>query len=157
MMPPMSRESFLSDEPWDTLHVDHQIRSRTFERPRGSMLGATLHELLPGSPGFWLHMHYGSEEMFFVLSGTPTLRNGTTEETLAPGSVVFCPEGTAGLHTFVNRTNEPARILAVSSGRYPDVVAYPEQGQAWVATREPEREPEGTDKGIVARFELPPP
>ncbi len=39
-----------------------------------------------------------------------------------------CPEGRAGLHTFTNPTQEPARILAVSAGRYPDGVAYPEQG-----------------------------
>jgi hypothetical protein len=34
------------------------------------MLGASLIELLPGAPGGPLHMHYGVEEMFFVLSGT---------------------------------------------------------------------------------------
>jgi hypothetical protein len=41
--------------------------------------------------------------------------------------------------------------------RFPDVVAYPEQGVAWVATRHPERPMgEGADTGIIARFELPP-
>lgn len=120
------------------------------------MLGASLHELLPGSPGFWLHMHYGSEEMFFVVSGTPTLRNGTTEEQLSPGDVVYCAEGRKGLHTFTNPTNEPARILAVSAGRLPDVVAYPEHGHAWVATRDPEHSPDSGDKVISARFDLPP-
>jgi hypothetical protein len=36
------------------------------------------------------------------------------------------------------------------------VVAYPEQGYAWVATRHPERPiAEGDDPGIIARFELP--
>lgn len=38
----------------------------------------------------------------------------------------------------------------------PDVVAYPEQAVAWVATRHPERPvPAGGDEGIIARFELP--
>jgi hypothetical protein len=33
---------------------------------------------------------------------------------------------------------------------------YPEQGIAWVATRDPEfPAPEVGDKGIIARFELP--
>jgi uncharacterized cupin superfamily protein len=94
--------------------------------------------------------------MFFVLSGTPTLRTGEGEEQLSPGDVVYCPEGIEGLHTFSNPTHEPVRILAVSTKRFPDVVAYPEQGIAWVATRHPERPvPEGGDKGIIARFELP--
>jgi uncharacterized cupin superfamily protein len=152
----MSRQNLLGDEPWDEIHEDTQIRTRMFDRHLGAMLGSSLHELLPGSPGFKLHMHYGSEEIFFVLSGTPTLRNGQTEEQLSPGNVVFCPEGIDGLHTFTNPTHEPARILAVSAGRFPDVVAYPEQGIAWVATRDPEfPAPEVGDKGIIARFDLP--
>jgi uncharacterized cupin superfamily protein len=150
----MSRQNFLHDEPWDEFNEDHEIRSRVFWRPPDAMMGASLHELLPGSPGFSLHMHYGGEEMFFVVSGTPTLRNGETEEQLSPGDFVYCPEGREGLHTFTNTTDEPARILAIGAGRFPDVVAYPEQGYAWVATRDPELAPEG-DKGIIARFELP--
>jgi uncharacterized cupin superfamily protein len=55
-----------------------------------------------------------------------------------------------------NPTDEPVRILAVSTKRFPDVIAYPEQGIAWVATRHTERPvAEGGDEGIIARFELP--
>lgn len=72
----MTRQNFLSDQPWDELHEDLQMRTRVFDRRVDDMLSASLYELSPGSPGFRLHMHYGSEEMFFVLSGTPTLRNG---------------------------------------------------------------------------------
>jgi uncharacterized cupin superfamily protein len=152
----MSRQNFLSDGPWDELHEDLEIRTRVFDRRVDDTLSASLHELLPGSPGFRLHMHYGAQEMFFVLSGTPTLRDGQTEERLAPGDVVHCPEGLDGLHTFTNPTNEPARILALSAGRFPDVVAYPEQGIAWVATRNPDFPAPGhADKGIIARFDLP--
>ena len=102
-------------------------------------------------------MHYGAEEMFFVLSGRPTLRNPDGEESLSPGDVVVCPEGRAGLHAFSNRTDEPAQILALSAGGFPDVVAYPEHGYAWVATRDPDPAllAEGGDPGIIARFEIP--
>jgi uncharacterized cupin superfamily protein len=152
----MNRENYLADEPWDEVHEDEKMRTRTFWRPQGATLGGSLHELLPGSTGFDLHMHYGAEEMFFVVSGTPTLRTGTGEERLSPGDVVFCPEGKDGLHTFTNPTDQPVRILAVSAGRFPDVVAYPERGVAWVATRDPELPvPEQGDKGIIARFDLP--
>ena len=49
-----------------------------------------------------------------------------------------------------------ARILAVSSHRLPDVVASPEQGIAWVATRDPDfPAPETGDRGIITRFALP--
>lgn len=153
----MLRLNFLADEPWDQVLDDFRTRVRWFGHPFGAdKLGASLHELGPGAPGGHLHMHYGVEEMFFVLSGTPTVRIPEGDERLAPGDVVYFPEGPEGLHTFANPSDEPARILAISSKRFPDVVAYPERGVAWVATRHPERPvPEGGDEGIIARFELP--
>jgi uncharacterized cupin superfamily protein len=152
----MRRLNFLDDEPWDEVHDER--RARWFGHPfETDMLGASLIELLPRAPGGPLHMHYGVEEMFFVLSGTPTVRTPEGEEELAPGDVVYFPEGTAGLHDFSNPTDEPARLLGISTKRFPDLLAYPERGVAWVATHHPERPiGEGADKGIVARFELPP-
>jgi uncharacterized cupin superfamily protein len=154
----MRRLNFLDDEPWDEVHDAERTRVRWFGHPfEADMLGASLTELLPGAPGAPLHMHYGAEEMFFVLAGTPTVRTPEGEETLAPGDVVYFSEGRAGLHNFSNPGDEPARIIGVSTGRFPDVVAYPERGVAWVATRHPERPVEaGADPGIIARFELPP-
>jgi len=91
------------------------------------------------------------------LSGRPLFRNQRGKEELTPGDFVFCPEGRAGLHTFSNPTEERARILAISAGSFPDVVAYPEHGYAWVATRDPDSEllARGGDPGIIARFEIP--
>ena len=151
----MPRLNFLADEPWD--EVEEKRRARWFGHPLGAdQLGASLIDLSPGAPDGPLHMHYGVEEMFFVLSGSPTMRTPEGEEQLLPGDVVYCPEGVAGLHHFSNPSDEPARILATSTKRFPDVVAYPERGVAWVATRHPERPvPEGGDEGIVARFDLP--
>jgi uncharacterized cupin superfamily protein len=153
----VTRDNFLNDDRWDDPREGLGIRSRMFWRPGGHLqFGATVYVLEPGAHGDKLHMHYGSEEMFFVVSGTPTLRTGEGEELLAPGDVVYCPEGKAGLHTFTNPSAEPARIIGVSAGSFPDVVAYPEEGHAWVATRDPEfPAPEGPDKGIIARFDLP--
>jgi uncharacterized cupin superfamily protein len=153
----MRRLNFLDDEPWDEVNDDIQTRVRWFGHPFGTdMLGASLHEYLPQSPGGWLHMHYGLEEMFFVLNGTPTVRTPEHEQRLSPGDVVYFAEGSDGLHTFSNPTDTPVRLLAISTKRFPDVVAYPEQGIAWVATRHPERPvPESADQGIIARFELP--
>ena len=144
----MHRLNFLADEPWDEVDDNARVRARWFGHPFGAdVLGGSLRELLPGSPGSALHMHYGVEEMFFVLAGTPTVRTPEGEEVLSPGDVVYFPEGPDGLHDFFNPTSEAVRLLAVSSKRFPDV--------AWVATRHPERPvPEGGDSGIIARFEL---
>jgi uncharacterized cupin superfamily protein len=154
----MTRLNVFAGEPWDRTVEKMRIRTRFFGLPLGAKeLGASLHELLPGSTGFHLHAHYGMEEMFFVLSGTPTLRTGDGEEKLAPGDVVFCPRGIDGLHTFANPTDEVARVLAVSTMPEPEVVLYPELGKVAVSTRRNPFEPvpEGADKGIVAMFDIP--
>jgi uncharacterized cupin superfamily protein len=152
----MTRQNLFSDL-WDGDHDDEGWRRQVFWRPDDARMGATLYELAPGTAASGLHMHFGAEEMFFVLSGRPLFRNLEGEETLSPGDFVFCPEGRAGLHTFGNPTDDPVRLLAMSAGGYPDVVAYPEDGYAWVATRDPDPEllARGGDPGIIARFEIP--
>ena len=152
----MTRQNLFCDA-WDGENEETRTRHLVFWRPDDARMGATLYELAPGARGDRMHMHYGAEEMFFVLSGRPLLRNRNGEEELAPGDFVFCPEGREGLHTFTNPTDEPVRLLAMSAGSFPDVVAYPEHGYAWVATRDPDPKllEEGGDPGIIARFEIP--
>jgi uncharacterized cupin superfamily protein len=151
----MTRQNLFSGD-WDD--GGEGRRTRVFWRPDCARMGATLYELPAGVSLAKLHMHFGAEEMFFVLSGRPVLRKGHgQEEELAPGDFVSCPEGRAGLHTFDNRTGEPVQILGMSAGSFPDVVAYPEDGYAWVATRDPDPElvARAEDPGIIARFEIP--
>jgi uncharacterized cupin superfamily protein len=152
----MTRQNLFSDA-WDGGNPEEGIRRRIFWRPDDARMGATLYELAPGASGMRMHMHFGAEEMFFVLSGRPGWRNQQGEEQLAPGDFVFCPDGRAGSHAFSNPSDEPAQILAASAGSFPDVVAYPEDGYAWVATRDPDPEllARGGDPGIIARFEIP--
>src|SRR3954467_3346695 len=155
-VPRMNRQSLFSDA-WDGENDEGGTRYRVFWRPDDARMGATLYELAPHAPETRMHMHFGAEEMFFVLSGRPLFRNQHGTEQLASGDFVFCPEGRAGLHTFSNPAEEIARILAISTGSFPDVVAYPEHGYAWVATRDPDPAllARGGDPGIIARFEIP--
>lgn len=152
----MTRQNLYSDL-WDGDPDEDGTRRRVFWRPDDARMGATLYELAPGAAESRVHMHFGAEEMFFVLSGRPLFRGRRGTEELAPGDFVFCPEGRAGLHTFSNPTEEPVRLLAMSAGSFPDVVAYPEHGYAWVATRDPDPDllEKGGDPGIIARFEIP--
>ncbi len=50
-----------------------------------------------------------------------------------------------------------ATLYELSPDAPEDVVAYPEDGYAWVATRDPDPEllARGGDPGIIARFEIP--
>jgi uncharacterized cupin superfamily protein len=153
----MNRQNLFADFPWDSEEYGPGtgLRHRTFWRPDNARMGATLWELSPGAAGMRMHMHYGAEEMFFVLSGRPAWRTLEGEEELAAGDFVSCPEGRAGAHAFSNPHDEPVRILAMSAGSFPDVVAYPEDEYAWVATRDPDPDlPAGDDPGIIQRFEF---
>jgi uncharacterized cupin superfamily protein len=152
-----TRLNVFDDGPWDMAAEKMKIRGRFLGFPSGAKdLGASVYDLLPGSTGFNLHAHYGMEEMFVVLSGTPTLRTADSEEELKRGDFVFMPRGPDGLHTFTNPTETPARILAFSTLPLPEVVLYPEIGKVSVVTRNPfEPVPEGADRGIVAMFDLP--
>jgi uncharacterized cupin superfamily protein len=152
----VSRPNAFEDEPWDMEMERFALRRRLVGRHAGAdALGASVYELDPGSPGFGLHAHYGMEELFVVLSGTPTLRTGEGEEQLRPGDVVSCLPGLRGLHTFKNDGDAPARILAISNSVTPEVAIYPEWGKIGVATRDPFEKPTGDDPGIVEMFDIP--
>jgi uncharacterized cupin superfamily protein len=153
----MSRPNVFADGAWDREAQQMKIRSSFVAKAAGAKeLGASVHELLPGSTGFHLHAHYGMEELFVVLTGTPTLRTADGEEPLAPGDVVSMPRGIDGLHTFTNPTDEPSRVLAISTVAIPEVIVYPELGKFAVATRDPFAPVEaGGDTGVRGMFELP--
>lgn len=144
-----------ADDRWDLTGAENGVRGRFVGKAAGAReLGAAVYALEPGASGFNLHTHYGIEELFVVLDGRPTLRTPDGERGLEPGDVVSCLRGNAGLHTFANRSDTPARVLAVSTISPTDVVIYPELGKVGVATRHP-FDPPGDDPGVVGIFELP--
>jgi uncharacterized cupin superfamily protein len=130
------------------------IRGKPFARSAGAReLGGTVYELAPGSSGMDLHGHYGNEELFIVLEGSPTLRTPPGEEQLRKGDVVACVRGRDGVHTIENRSSEPVLLLAISTANSPDVVIYPENDTIGVATRHPFVPiPEGADQGVLGMF-----
>jgi uncharacterized cupin superfamily protein len=85
-------------------------------------LGATMYEIAPGSVGSPLHAHHANEEMIIVLAGSPLLRTPDGERRLATGEVVACLAGRQGAHQVVNDSNQPVRVLVVSTMIYPEVV-----------------------------------
>lgn len=148
------RPNVFATEPWEFVAAKMGVRGRQVGEPAGARdLGATIYEYEPGASGFNLHAHYGFEELFIVLQGRPTLRTSGGERPLMTGEVIACPKGRDGMHTFANPGAETARILAISTLEFPDVVVYPELGTVAVATRHPFKPvAEEGDKGVVAVF-----
>jgi uncharacterized cupin superfamily protein len=64
-----------------------------------------------------------------VVAGEPTLRTSRGERTLRPWDVAWFVRGEDGAHQVRNGTDEPVRLLMVSTRSDPEVVVYPDDGR----------------------------
>jgi uncharacterized cupin superfamily protein len=94
-------------------------------------LDATVADIDPGAGSDPYHYVYGREEWLLVLAGTPTVRVPAGERPLAAGDLVCFPEGPAGAHRLINRSDSPVRVLLLSTTGLPANVCLPDTGQ-WV-------------------------
>lgn len=107
---------------WRTAQVSKALGARD--------LGYSYDVIPPGKRACPFHSHRGQEEMFFVLSGTGTLRYGTQTRELRAGDVICCPTGgPETAHQVVNDSDAELRLLSVSTKVYPDVCEYPDSGK----------------------------
>ncbi len=88
-------------------------------------------ELAPGQRTFPYHWQAVEEEWLIVLAGRPTLRGPSGERVLEPGDCVVFKRGPGGAHTVRNDTDEPARLLMLSSDRdgHAEIAFYPDSGK----------------------------
>ena len=70
-----------------------------------------------------------------MLRGRPTLRTEAGERQLAEGETVHFPLGADGAHGVKNETDEPLRILMVSTLSSPEVCEYPDLKQITAQAR----------------------
>jgi uncharacterized cupin superfamily protein len=114
-------------------------------------LGASLFEVPPGAATFPLHIHHHNEEAIVVVSGRPTLRTLDGERTLEPGDVVACPAGRDGAHRLDNRTDEPVRVLVISTMLAPEVNEFPDEGTYWLRSFAPGHDGAEGDVDVMLR------
>jgi uncharacterized cupin superfamily protein len=98
----------------------------------GKLIGASLYELEPGEKSFPYHYEYGAEEWLIVVAGAPTLRAPDGERELRAGDTVAFPEGPEGAHQVLNRSDEPTRVLILSTKGFPAVAVYPDSDKLGV-------------------------
>ena len=116
-------------------------RARLGRQAGAQQLGASLFEVPPGAATFPLHAHLNNEEMLIVIEGRPTLRTLTDESTLEPGEVVACLAGGDGAHLLRNDTDEPVRVLIISTMSAPEINLFPDTGELWVRDYVPGTDP----------------
>jgi uncharacterized cupin superfamily protein len=125
-------------------------RARIGRQLGARKLGASLYEIPPGSANFPYHWHAANEELAIVVSGRPSVRTPDGWRELAEGEVVSFPAGEAGTHQFANRSDEPARVLIVSTMIAPEVNGYPDSRKV-LATLRPPGSPD--DGSLSAAFD----
>ena len=72
------------------------------------------------------HWHTAQEELFFVISGTPSIRVPHGTFTLRSGDVMAFPTGASGAHRLFNDADKVARVLLVANHDPNDMCYYPD-------------------------------
>lgn len=93
-------------------------------------LGYSYDIVPPGKRSCPFHSHRGEEEMFFIISGSGTLRYGSEVRKLRAGDVICCPTGGPDTaHQIVNDSNADLTYLSVSTMMPAEVCEYPDSGK----------------------------
>ena len=130
--------NLFGEHEWDAENDREGYRHRRIAAGKGlgaELLGGSLYELPPGESTWPYHYEEGCEEWVLAVSGRPTLRGPDGERELSPGDVAVFPEGPAGAHGIANRTDEPCRVLILSSKAPIAVVHYPDSGKVGIWTQ----------------------
>ncbi len=142
----------LNTDDWDSTRDEPGFswkRRMVGRQMGGKDLGASLYELAPGNRLFPYHIHHGMEEMLIVLDGAPTLRTPEGERQLGVGDMAIFPVGPEGAHQLANSTDEPVRVLMISTMRSPEVVEYPDSDKVGAIAWPPDG---GREDAFVAFF-----
>ena len=132
----------LFGDEWDLEeeHEGFEFRDAWIGRRLGAeLIGGSVYEVPPGKKLWPYHLHHSNEEWLIVLCGTPTLRTPDGEQELVEGDVACFLRGASGAHQVSNRTDEPVRVLMLSTMVMPEIVEYPDSGKVGTRNAKGER------------------
>lgn len=100
--------------------------SRTRKGIDPNWLNFDLRRLDPGECNAPYHFHRYAEELFFLLSGSATLRTPDGLEVVHEGDILFFEAGESGAHQLRNHTDAACTYLDLRSSIGYDVCEYPD-------------------------------
>lgn len=131
----MDYESFNLNQFYDP-NGEHK---QSFEFQRGNVvspykdgegkLSINFYTLQPGKSNYPYHQHFGREEVFYIISGTATLRTSRGNIEVSAGDVIVMPPNENGAHMLTNTSNIPFCYLDIDTVASPDVILYPDSGK----------------------------
>ena len=103
--------------------------------PAGSakQSAVAFYELPPGKSNYPYHYHLTSEETFYIISGTGTLKTPDGEVEVHAGDLLFFPAGEGGAHKLTNSSeSEPLIYIDFDTLADPNVCIYPDSNKVGV-------------------------
>ena len=89
-----------------------------------------VYEIPPEKTAYPYHFHYKTEETFFIISGTGTLKTPEGERTVTGGDLLFFPAGEAGAHKLTNASKtENLVYIDFDVTHELDVAVYPDSNK----------------------------
>ena len=117
------------------LRLEHFAQGERFETNAvriGPLVGArdlgySYDVVPPGKRSCPFHSHRAEEEMFFIISGSGTLRYGVETRRIGAGDVICCPTGgPETAHQIINDSDADLVYLSVSTMSAAEVCEYPD-------------------------------
>ena len=110
----------------DKFQADH---ARVSPQIGARQLGYGVVRLQPGKRAWPYHSHHAIEEMFYVISGTGTLRHAGEEYPIRAGDFICSPADPAQPHQIINSSDAELTYIALSNDLTTDVMLYPDSGK----------------------------
>ena len=99
-------------------------------KPRN--LNFDLRRLDPGQYSSLYHSHRNAEELFYIISGSATLRTPEGLQEVHAGDLVFFETGDSGAHQLHNPNPEPCVYLDIRTFFGADICDYPDSNRVLV-------------------------
>lgn len=107
----------------------HAERVPVSSKIGASKLGYAVIRLQPEKRAWPYHSHYSIEEMFYILSGTGTLRHADEEYPIRAGDFICSPADPKQPHQIINTSDQELSYIALGNQISYDVFLYPDSGK----------------------------
>ena len=95
-------------------------------------LAVNFYTLPPGKSNYPYHQHTGIEEVYYIISGTATLKTPKGDIIVSEGDVIVMPPNENGAHMLTNHSDVPLVYLDVDTVDTREVVFYPDTNKVRV-------------------------
>ena len=117
-------------EPDKNHNHSFEFKNSTVSSPYATegKLFVTFYTLMPGKTNYPYHYHSGMEEVFYIISGTATLKTPDGDKTVTEGDVIVLPANSNGAHQLNNTSDDVLLYLDIDTASSPEIVFFPDKG-----------------------------